>query len=84
MDTIIGVMVCGQFLMNRGDDMTTMSEYGDKINRPLCEIVGLSTDTKPIDIIEGIYIQNGSRFIEMDTDKKYLFDAVNKQWKEVD
>ena len=70
--------------MNRGDDMTTMSKYGDKINKPLCEIVGLSTDTKPIDMIEGIYIQNGSKFIEMDTDKKYLFDAVNKQWKEVD
>lgn len=62
---------------------TTMSEYGSKINRQLCEIVGLSTDTKPIDKIEGIYIQNGSSFLEMDTDTKYLFDAENKQWKEV-
>ncbi len=62
---------------------TTMSRYGASFNRQLCEIVGLSTDTKPIDIVEGVYIQNGSKFIEMDTDKKYLYDAENKQWKEV-
>lgn len=61
--------------------METMSKYGSAINRPLCEIVGLSTDTKPTDKTEGIRIQNGSVFIEMDTGKKYMFDAENSQWK---
>lgn len=59
---------------------TTMSKYGASINRPLCEIAGLSTDNKPIDKVEDVYIQNGSKFIEMDTDKEYLFDGENKEW----
>lgn len=62
---------------------TTMSKYGASINRPLCEIVGLSTDNKPIDKVEDVYIQNGSKFIEMDTDKEYLFDGENKEWNQI-
>lgn len=39
-------------------------------------LVGLSTDTpKP----DG---QNGWLFLEMDTGKKYLFDADNETWRE--
>lgn len=60
---------------------TTMSEYGAAINRPLSDIVGLSTDTKPLDKIEGVQIQNGSTFTEMDTNKIYAYDAENRQWK---
>ena len=60
---------------------TTMSKYGNAINRPISEIVGLSTDTKPTEKVEDFYIQNGSLFIEMDTNKEYLFDAENKEWK---
>lgn len=59
---------------------TTMSKYGASINRPLSEIVGLSTDVKPTDKVEGIPIQNGSIFIEMDTNKKYRFDIESRQW----
>jgi hypothetical protein len=61
----------------------TMSKYGSNTNRPLSEIVGLSTDTKPTDSVEGIKIQNGSSFRELDTGKKFLFDAENTTWNEV-
>ena len=37
----------------------------------------LSTDEKPT---EGM--ANGSRLIEMDTSKLYLFDADNETWRE--
>lgn len=60
-----------------------MSKYGSNTNRPLSEIVGLSTDTKPTDSIEGIKIQNGSSFRELDTGKRFLFDAENTTWNEV-
>lgn len=38
----------------------------------------LSTDTKP----EDDYIFNGSKLIEMDTGKVYIYDATNKIWRE--
>lgn len=43
--------------------------------RPI-NVFGLSTDQKPTDVI------NGSRYIEMDTDKVFLFDAEGKEWLE--
>ena len=39
-------------------------------------LYGLSTDTKPLDE------PNGSKFIEMDTSKVYLFDAEGAEWLE--
>lgn len=42
------------------------------------DLRGLSTDSKPTDVT------NGSTFIEMDTGKKYLYDATGEQWREVD
>lgn len=74
------------------DEMTTLSTYGAKVNRPLCEFDGLSTDQKPIDVfieynngkeVARTKIQNGSKFHEMDTDKRYKYDATNQQWEEV-
>lgn len=41
-------------------------------------MVGLSTDTKPTDDVP-----NGAAFIEMDTDKSYLFDAEGVTYYEV-
>lgn len=38
---------------------------------------GRSIDTKPTDV------ENGSRFTEIDTGRKYCFDAENKQWYEM-
>lgn len=41
------------------------------------EYRGLSTDTKPTTA------ENGSVFIEIDTQKIFIFDKENEQWKEV-
>lgn len=48
--------------------------YSDAIRVPQYE--GLSTDDKPLDC------DNGSEFKEIDTGKKYVFDAENKIWYE--
>ena len=40
------------------------------------ELYGLSTDTKPTDVV------NASLFYEMDSKKIYLFDAANSLWIE--
>lgn len=61
----------------------------DMINRPngevfyLLELRGLSTDEKPVEIINGT-IENGSVFIEIDTGDVYIFDAENKEWKVIE
>ena len=59
----------------------TLRKYGAKYNTTFCSFCGLSTDSKPTGLYEGVYIANGSEFIEMDTDKKYLFDAESQTWK---
>ena len=46
----------------------------------LCELRGLSTDEKPIKLNENL-IENGSVFIEIDTQKIYFYDEVNQEWK---
>lgn len=64
----------------------TLRKYGAKYNVVYCTLCGLSTDAKPTTVLiddETIAVANGSEFIEMDTDKKYLYDAGNQQWKEV-
>ena len=43
------------------------------------ELRGLSTDTKPTSLIGGI-IDNGSVFIEIDTQDVYIYDGENKEW----
>ena len=40
----------------------------------------MSTDTKPTKIGEK-EIENGSVFIEIDTQKLFFFDADSKEWK---
>lgn len=41
---------------------------------------GLSTDTKPTDSWNGTKIQNGSSFMEIDTQELYFYDAENATW----
>lgn len=48
----------------------------------LVELRGLSTDSKPTTIENGI-VENGSTFIEIDTGKLYLYDLDSEEWKEV-
>ena len=65
---------------------TTLRKYGAKYNTTFCTFAGLSTDTKPIGTAlldnKSVVLANGSEFIEMDTDKKYSYDAENQQWIE--
>ena len=58
----------------------SLIKYGNKDNRLPVEIRGKSTDEKPTDTIEGIAIDNGSAFFEIDTGDVYFFDIDTKQW----
>lgn len=64
--------------------METLRKYGAKYNTTFCSFAGLSTDTKPVGTVliddKSVVLANGSEFIEMDTNKKYLYDAENQQW----
>jgi hypothetical protein len=57
----------------------------DMINHPngevfyLLELRGLSTDEKPKTIENGT-IENGSVFIEIDTQDVYIYDGENEEW----
>ena len=42
------------------------------------EYAGLSTDTKPTD-----GVANGSVFLEIDTNKTYIYDEQNATWHEI-
>ena len=44
-----------------------------------CEGECLSSDTKPT---TSDVLFNGSKLIEMDTGKVYIYDAANKVWRE--
>lgn len=48
--------------------------YGSMYKEGVC----LSTDTKPT----GDELANGSKLMEMDTSKFYLYDKANKTWRE--
>ena len=63
--------------------MVTLSKYGAKYNRNILFLEGLSTDTKPTGEFDGLSIQNGSEYTEVDTGKKFLFDYDNATWYEV-
>lgn len=43
-----------------------------------CEMVGLSTDSKPT----GVSVGNGWSFIEMDTGKVFFYNAADEEWLE--
>ena len=45
----------------------------------LCELRGLSTDEKPTQIEENV-IENGSVFIEIDTQDVFIYDGENETW----
>lgn len=54
-----------------------MITYSNANNDAVWELIGLSTDEKPID-----GIPNGSTFQEMNTGKMFMFDAESKTWHE--
>ena len=48
----------------------------------LVELRGLSTDSKPTTIENGI-VENGSSFLEIDKGDLYLYDLAGQQWNKV-
>jgi hypothetical protein len=66
--------------------MITLQKMGNGFNRNVLEIVGLSSDTKPLNStggIEGQQIANGSTIFCMDTSAVFMFDATGDQWYEL-
>lgn len=63
--------------------MVTVTQYGNTISNKVLAIDGLSTDTKPTDMIDNARIGNGSIFYEMDTKKCFKFDEENKAWRQM-
>lgn len=57
---------------------TKLRPDGDYVS---VELRGLSTDEKPTTLDEK-KIDNGSIFIEIDTQKIYFYDLENEEWKE--
>ena len=60
--------------------MVTLEKYGNNVNRPTCKIFCSSYDAKPLRVIEGHTIANGSVLTETDTGKKYIYDEENAEW----
>ena len=58
---------------------TKLRPEGDYVS---VELRGLSTDEKPTEL-DGKIIDNGSVFIEIDTQKLFFYDLENQEWKEV-
>jgi len=44
------------------------------LNAAVATVYGLSTDTKPLNCV------NGTCFVEMDTSSMYFFDEENHKW----
>lgn len=63
--------------------MVTLNKYGDKANRVWLELYGLSTDEKPVEQFENVFIGNASTFFEMDSGKSFIYDEENKKWWEI-
>ena len=63
--------------------MITLNKYGDKCNRVYLELYGISTDTKPIEKFENVFIGNGSTLYEMDTKRAWIYSEENHTWYEV-
>ena len=60
--------------------MVSVTSYNGKVVTGLLEIVGLSSDNKPIKTVDNYYIMNGSTFLEMDTGMVYFYDEKAQQW----
>ena len=63
--------------------MITLNKYGNRENRVWLELYGLSTDEKPIEKFDDIFIGNASTYYEMDTKNTFMYDEENKKWWEV-
>lgn len=62
--------------------MVTLQKIGNSMNHEVLEITGLSTDEKPVNIVENTHITNGSMFEEIDTGIVYKYNEDAKEWVE--
>lgn len=64
--------------------MVTLGKLETTTNKIVNEMViyGISGDDQPTTTVEGYPVINGAHYIEIDTGKKYLFDAENETWYE--
>lgn len=63
--------------------VVTLNSYNGKSNANLCELVGKSTDSKPIGTIDGIKLVNGSTFLEMDTGNVFMYSEDDSTWYQI-
>ena len=61
--------------------MVSIYRIIDFSSKYLFELVGLSTDEKPIGKFDNQHIKNGSLFFEMDTQNSFLYDEENSIWR---
>ena len=63
--------------------MITIDVFRGIKNTETMELMGLSTDEKPIREYNGHAIKNASTYFEMDTSKCFIYDEENHQWFEM-
>ena len=63
--------------------MVSIYQYAGRHNGATLDIIGLSTDIKPIGEFKNNLIINGSTFLEMDTGDIYLYDEDNTKWHKI-
>ena len=49
-------------------------------NTTIIDIIGLSTETKPIIYYDGYLISSGSTYKECDTNDTYMYYKEHRQW----
>lgn len=59
--------------------ITAEKSYGTN-NTAAFAFMGLSTDNKPTETYQGVKIQNGSTFFEMNTQKLSFYDGDSDTW----
>lgn len=60
--------------------MVSVTNFNGKSITGLLEIVGLSTDEKPTESVDGYRIMNGSTFFELDTGFIFFYSESDKTW----
>ena len=76
-------ITCSFVILRKESTMITLNKYGNRENRVWLELYGLSTDEKPIEKFDDIFIGNSSTYYEMDTKNTFMYDEENKKWWEV-
>lgn len=60
--------------------MVSIYRIIDFSSKYLFELVGLSTDEKPVGLFDEQPIKNGSTFFEIDTGAAFMYDQQNNIW----